>query len=247
MNPTPASTTVKSALRTLDIIELVVAHPQGMVAQDIAAALAIPMSSLSYLLATLVERGYLVREARLHRAGPGLDRLRLPAQALRLADRAQPLVHAIRGELNETASFMILAGWQVEALATEASDQALRYAVEPGEHKPLHSLAAGKAILAALPPDQRDTYFAEVPRERFTPATITEETALRAELAHIQAQGISTSIEENTPGICGLACAAVRKGELLGAFAVAVPSVRFDAALIERASALLRRAAAALE
>jgi DNA-binding IclR family transcriptional regulator len=39
----------------------------------------------------------------------------------------------------------------------------------------------------------------------------------------------------------------VRKGELLGAFAVAVPSVRFDAALIERASALLRRAAAALE
>ena len=33
------SNTVKSAMRTLDIIEFVVAHPQGPIAQDIAAAL----------------------------------------------------------------------------------------------------------------------------------------------------------------------------------------------------------------
>ena len=65
------STTVKSAMRTLDIIEYVVAHRQGVVAQDIAGALAIPVSSLSYLLATLVERDYLRREGRRYFAGPG--------------------------------------------------------------------------------------------------------------------------------------------------------------------------------
>lgn len=37
---------VKSALRTLDLIEYVVAHPAGVAAQRIADALGIPMSSL---------------------------------------------------------------------------------------------------------------------------------------------------------------------------------------------------------
>ena len=67
---------VKSAMRTLDIIELVVANPKGIVAQDIANALAIPVSSLSYLLATLVDRGYLARDGRRYFPGSGLDRLR---------------------------------------------------------------------------------------------------------------------------------------------------------------------------
>ena len=45
---------VKSATRTLDIIEYVVAHDRPLVAQEIAVALGIPVSSLSYLLGTLV-------------------------------------------------------------------------------------------------------------------------------------------------------------------------------------------------
>jgi predicted ArsR family transcriptional regulator len=59
---------VKSAMRTLDIIEYVVARGSPAVAQEIASALAIPVSSLSYLLATLVERGYLAREGRNYRS-----------------------------------------------------------------------------------------------------------------------------------------------------------------------------------
>ena len=52
----PLASQVKSATRTLDIIEYVVAHGRPLVAQEIATALGIPVSSLSYLLATLVER-----------------------------------------------------------------------------------------------------------------------------------------------------------------------------------------------
>ena len=61
MNAPAQSSQVKSATRTLDIIEYVVAHPRPLVAQEIATALGIPVSSLSYLLSTLVERDYLVR------------------------------------------------------------------------------------------------------------------------------------------------------------------------------------------
>ena len=173
------SSQVKSATRTLDIIEYVVAHPRPLVAQEIATALGIPVSSLSYLLATLVERNYLLREGRRYSPGPGLEKLQLQGATYSLADRAAPLVRTLRMQLDETTSFFVRDGWQVEALATESSEQALRYAVPTGNRLPMHALASGKALLAALPENELDRYFAETTRDKFTEATITGEKALR--------------------------------------------------------------------
>ena len=238
--------TVKSALRTLDIIEFVVAHPQGPIAQDIAAALDIPVSSLSYLLSTLLERGYLVRDGRRYRPGPGLERLAVAPHALTLAERVEPLVKLLRSDLDETASFMVRTGWEVEALVTEASGHALRYAIERGHKKPLHSLAAGKAILAALPEAELTRYFAECPRPRYTQHTIVDEAELRAELEQVRRGDLAEAHEQDTKGICGLACAAWLDGQVVGAFAVAIPEVRFDAAVAQKARTALGRAAASL-
>ena len=241
-----AAPPVKSALRTLDVIEFVVAHRQGVVAQEIAGALGIPVSSLSYLLTTLADRGYLARDGRRYLPGPGLERLRAPQEALPLADRVAPLVRALKGELNETASFMVQRGWDVEALVTEASDQALRYAVDPGTRRPLHALAAGKVILAALPAAERARYFAETTRAVFTPATRTSEADLTADIARIAADGMAVAREEATVGIVGTAVPARIEGAFVGAFSVAIPAVRFDAALEARVRQALLRDASAL-
>lgn len=246
MNAPAASNPVKSAMRTLDVIEYVVAHRQGAVAQEIAGALAIPVSSLSYLLATLVERGYLAREGRRYLPGPGLQRLRAPDASLTLAERVAPLVRALRSELNETSSFMVRRGWEVEALVTEASDQALRYAVDPGTRRPLHALAAGKLLLAWMPPEEQARYFAQVHREALTPYTRTDEADLRADFTRICIQGFCVAREEATVGICGTAVPVWIGGELAGAFSVAVPAVRFDEASEARIRALLLRVAAAV-
>ncbi|KUR70425.1 IclR family transcriptional regulator [Novosphingobium fuchskuhlense] len=246
MNASAAAPPVKSALRTLDVIEFVVAHRQGVVAQEIAGALGIPVSSLSYLLTTLADRGYLVREGRRYLPGPGLNRLRASANALPLADRVGPLVRALKGELNETASFMVQRGWDVEALVTEASDQALRYAVDPGTRRPLHALAAGKVILSALPEAERARYFAETTRVAFTPATRTSEADLTADMARIAVDGVAVVREEATVGIIGTAAPARLDGAFVGAFSVAIPAVRFDTALEARVRQALLRAAAAL-
>jgi IclR family acetate operon transcriptional repressor len=104
---------VKSATRTLDIIEYVVAHDRPLVAQEIAVALGIPVSSLSYLLGTLVERGYLTRDGRRYLAGPGLERLQTHSHGFTLAERAAPLVRTLRVQLNETASFWVRRDWKV--------------------------------------------------------------------------------------------------------------------------------------
>jgi IclR family acetate operon transcriptional repressor len=182
-DPSAQSSSVKSATRTLDIIEYVVAHNRPLVAQEIAVALGIPVSSLSYLLGTLVERGYLARDGRRYSAGPGLQRLQARSGGFSLAERAAPLVRTLRVQLNETTSFFIRSAWDVEAIVTETSEQALRYAVPTGARLPMHALASGQALLAALPDAELDRYFAETERQKFTPATVTSEKALRREIA----------------------------------------------------------------
>jgi len=154
--------------------------------------------------------------------------------ALSLADRVRPLVKSLRSQTNETASFFVRDGWQLEAIVTETAEQSLRYSISVGTRIPMHSLAAGKALLATLSGDEIDAYFAQVRLEPFTPHSVTDEKALRKELAAIRTTGVGRTREEYTPGICGLGMAALVDGMAVGAFAVAIPLPRFTAELEAR-------------
>jgi IclR family transcriptional regulator, acetate operon repressor len=245
-NPAQSSQ-VKSATRTLDIIEYVVAHPRPLVAQEIATALGIPVSSLSYLLATLVDRNYLVREGRRYSPGSGLEKLQLHAEPYTLTDRAAPLVRTLRVQLNETTSFWVREGWEVEALVTESSEQALRYAVPTGNRMPMHPLAAGKALLARMSDAELERYFTESERQRYTPSTMTTEKALRKAIEETRKTGFSVTDEEFSLGIVGIGRAVTMDGQTVGALSVAIPKVRCDDAARRRIEDLLERTAALLE
>lgn len=247
VGPAGPSSQVKSATRTLDIIEYVVAHERPLVAQEIATALGIPVSSLSYLLATLVERGYLLRDGRRYSAGPGLQRLQTRRGRFSLTERAAPLVRTLRMQLNETASFFIRSGWHVEAIATETSEQALRYSITTGARLPMHAMASGKALLASLPDEELDRYFAETERGRFTPSTVTQEKQLRRQIEEIRRSGIATTDEEYSLGIQGIGRVVTIGGEAAGSLSVAIPKVRCNPAVRERVIDLLIRSSALLD
>ncbi len=234
--------TVKSAMRTIDILEYVVARPAGVVAQEISAGLSIPVSSLSYLLATLAEREYLARDGRRYLPGAALERLRAPRGSLSLADRVRSLVKSLRLQTNETASFFVRNGWELEAIATETAEQSLRYSISVGTRTPMHCLAAGKAILAWLSDEELANYFEQVPLKAFTSSSITDAAVLRAELAEIRSTGIGRTREEYTPGIHGLGMAVVIDGQVVGAFAVAIPTPRLNGELEAHAVAKLQQA-----
>lgn len=238
-----ASPTVKSAMRTLDILEFVVRQSRPLAAHEIAAALAIPVSSLAYLLSTLCERGYLERSGRSYSPGPGLARLHPLSAEPTLAERVAPLVRTIRIQLNETAGFFIRRGFEIETLASETGLHALRYTLEIGQRAPLHSFAAGKALLATMSEVELDDYLRAVPRLAFTAYTLAEADALRAEIAAIRTSGIARTQEEHAPGIIGIGRAAISGGGALGAFSVAIPIARFNEDVEARAIKLLCRSA----
>jgi len=240
-----SSPTVKSAMRTLDILEFLVGQNRPMPAHEIATSLAIPVSSLAYLLTTLVDRGYLLRTDRRYAPGPALRRLG-EGVAPTLTERAAPLVKALRIQLNETAGFFVRRGTEIEAVVSEIGVHALRYTLEVGQRAPLHSFSAGKALLATFDDEAFEAYLAAAPRAAFTANTLSSADDLRAEIAEIRRTGIARTREEHTPGIMGLGRAIVADGAVLGALSVAVPAARFDAAFEARAIELLTRTAALL-
>lgn len=237
---------VKSALRTLDIIELIVVHPDGMTLRDVSLALSIPKSSLSYLLATLADRDYLRRDGRRFLPGAGLKRLCAPASEPSLLQMIEPHLRRIRTQLNETASLMTRDGWDAVIQSTCAAEQALRYSIDVGERRPLHTLAGGKALLAALPNAELDRYFAQSDRRAQTDSTIVSEIALRAELKDVREAGMALAIEESTPGISSIGCVVFGRGDAAAAIGIAIPSVRFTPAIRAEAASLLQQIRAAL-
>lgn len=233
-------------MRTLDILELLARQRRPMAAHEISVTLGIPVSSLSYLLSTLAERDYLARERRTYKLGPAVSRFHSGGAEPDLAERAAPIVRALTRELNETAGFFVPRGFDVEAVASEIGQQALRYTLDVGRFAPMHSFAAGKALLAALPEKQLKLYFRTVEREAFTPATLTDEKALRAALAEIGRTGIARTRDEHTPGIAGTARAAFIDGKAVGAFSIAVPLTRLTPAMERRIEQHLARAVSLL-
>jgi IclR family acetate operon transcriptional repressor len=240
------SPSVKSAMRTLDILELLARQRRPMAAHEISVTLGIPVSSLSYLLSTLADRDYLARERRHYRLGPAIARFQPLEAEPDLRERVAPIVKALTRELNETAGFFVARGFEVEAIASEIGLQALRYSLEVGQRAPIHAFAAGKALLAALPEPELERYLATVERTAFTPATLVSEAALRAALDEIRETGFARTREEHTPGIAGTARVAHLDGAPVGAFSVAIPIGRLTPEIEQRTEQLLTRAASLL-
>jgi IclR family transcriptional regulator, acetate operon repressor len=247
MTDAAPTSTVKSAMRTLDILELLVAQGRPLAAHEIATALAIPVSSLSYLLTTLAERGYVEKLGRRYGPGPGLSRLQPERAADDVIARAGPIIRSLRLRLNETVGFFVPKGHEVEAAVSEIGTQALRYSLEVGRRAPMHAFAAGKAILATYSEDELAEYLATSQREAFTRHTLTTETQLCQEIETIRRNGWARTREEHTPGIQGMARVVMAGGRAAGAISIAIPLPRVTPSFEAQAIEALKHAVDLLE
>jgi len=230
---------VKSADRTIDLIEHVAHATEPPTAQRLSEALGIPASSLSYLLSTLVARGWLDADGRAYRLGPALPAL-LGSRARPATERAAPIVRWIRMQLDETCGYFEAQDGDLVALISDMGRQALNYSMRVGQRGPLHAFAAGKALLAFGPEDAREAYLTTRELTRFTDYTLVSRAALRKDLATTARRGYALAEHEHTLGLISIAVPVGETGHPTGAISIAVPSVRFDEALLARALELLR-------
>jgi len=95
-----------------------------------------------------------------------------------------------------------------------------------GMSVPLHCTSIGKAILAALPPEEAESLLSSADLEQRTPHSITSLPALREELAAVRQRGFAIDNEENEEGVrCVGAAIYDSLGDVIGA--VSISALKF--------------------
>lgn len=246
----PTGDGVKSAQRTLSVLELLARSEVPLTFSEIGEHLDYPRSSLFGLLNTLLDRHWLERDAQTRRYRLGVRTFEAGNAYLRSIDLVQiarPRMERIRDELDETVQISVRDGRYNVYLGKVEGGQNLRLASEVGRRLEAHTTALGKVLLAGLGDDELARLALPEPLERFTARTITTGAALRTELRQIRERGYATDNEEHTMGV---RCVAVpicnHTGNTIAALSVSIPTVRFTAERGQRALALLLEAVASI-
>jgi IclR family acetate operon transcriptional repressor len=232
------SAVVKSADRTLAILELLIDHPDGLTLVEIQRELDIPKSSTYMLLTTMASRGFLEQDPGSRRFRVGIRLWQAGQSYVVVSDLEQlaiPYMERLRDQLNETVQLATLDGTDNIYVAKVDADQQLRLASRVGVRLPAYATGIGKALLSQLDDDDIRQRFAGVKFQRYTPQTLGSLSALLGAVREIRERGYAVDNSEYTPGVY---CIAVplsgRPGAPRAALSVSFPEVRKTPALIKQ-------------
>jgi DNA-binding IclR family transcriptional regulator len=233
--PSAKSGEVKSAVRVLEILELLARAREPVPLREVAAELGYPRSSTHALLQTLVARGYASKNGHERyaledgvRHGPGwIDR----AEAQLLA-AARPVMEEMRDRLGETVFLGVrLPSGDVRRLEKCVSRHAVRYDTDRITPAPAYCTAMGRTMLAYWDSDALRRYLKRVRLVAHTPNTITDPEKLLVLLARIRKQGHAVVDQEYVIGGVGVAAPVRdRSGAVVAVLNIGAVVPRFAAA-----------------
>lgn len=216
--------------KALDVLDLVGNAPAGLSQNDISEQLALPRTTVYRLLATLVTRGFLRRDPVRKMYCLGFRCFEMARQAHAMPDlvaAAATELRALRDLTGETSYLATLEGVEVISIERYDGAHSQRSSASLGQRKPLYCTSQGKAILSAMPPDERDALVREIALKPLTPYTHTDRRRLQADLKIIAARGWSMDDEEIVVGVrCVGAPVIDPEGAVRGAISVAGPAWR---------------------
>jgi IclR family transcriptional regulator, acetate operon repressor len=216
--------------KALDVLDAVGDAPAGLSQPELAARLGLPRTTLYRLLGTLVARGLLRRDPSRRVYGLGARCFEYARTAYAMPDlvaAASVELRALRDMTGETTYLATRDGHEVISLERCDGAHSQRSHTALGERKPLHCTSQGKAILSALPAEQRDAIVKELHPAPVTARSITDRRRLATELRLTATRGWSIDDEEIVPGVrcCG-APIIDSEGQVRGAISVAGPAFR---------------------
>jgi DNA-binding IclR family transcriptional regulator len=217
--------------RGLDVLEaLARADEDGLGPSALGQQVDLDKATVTRLLRTLVEAGYVTQDETTRR-------YRLTGRILWLAHRAtvrldlrsvaRPHLTALRDELGETVHLGVMDGLGVVYVDKLEADNSIQLVSAIGQTMPLHSTSLGKAMLAALPDEEREGMYARMDLSPRTDRTIRDLPTLREEIRRTKLRGYSTDDRENEPfGACVGAAIVRADGRPVGAISVSGPYFR---------------------
>ena len=216
---------------------------------ELARRLGLHKSTASRLLATLQRRGLVEQDEESGKYRLGLVVIRLAERAERTLDLrgiALPELERLAGVTRETVSLGIVEGDTCLTVAQVDGPNMVACADWTGRTTPLHCVASGKVLLAAMA--ERDVLrIARPGLPARTERTITGLEALMEELARVRRRGFATAFSEWIEGTNGVAVpVADARGRVIASIAVWGPAFRVTAGRIAEIVTSAREAAAAI-
>lgn len=202
---------------------------------ELASHANIPKSSCHAIVKTLAARGYLYHLQRPRALYPTrrlFDITREIHASDPLVERVVPLLERLRESSNETVILGKQQGDAVIYLHVLESHNPIRYSARPGEFKPLHASAIGKALLGSLKDPALTASLAELPLPRVTPHTLTDPQQLAADIADGRRRGYFITRGENVPDVWAVSATLAMDGQVL-AVAIAGPRHRMESRVLE--------------
>ncbi|MDI3328007.1 MAG: IclR family transcriptional regulator [Alicyclobacillaceae bacterium] len=221
-------TSVKNALRILSSFSS--EEPEQRVT-DIAKHLGISKSTVSRLMSTLADEGFVVQNQKTRKY-----RLGLPVLSL---SNAVDLSSEIRREARATIRRLVeRAGENVHLVTRDRTDVFYldtyerkypeRFYAQVGGRNPMYCTSSGKVLLAY---QKGELIRAVIQRglKPYTPSTITNEERLLRVLEEVSSKGYAVSMEELVEGACSVA-APIRdfNGGVVAAVSIVGPKQRIN-------------------
>jgi len=235
----------------LRLLVLVVERGRVRVAEA-AEDLGVVPSTAHRLLATLRHNGFVVQDHRggAYSPGPRLTELGLAALGgMSITAAARPVLERLREELEETVSLVVLNGARACFLDSVEGTRPVRVSSRTGLVLPAHCASAGKALLAALSPEDLARRYPDRRLDYRTTRSINSWEQLEQELEEVRRTGWATNFEEGDTGISAVAaCIHDTGGTAIAALAIAAPSFRISGRVeAERFAPVLLGAVAEIE
>ncbi len=191
---------VTSVERALTILELLAEKRQGMTTSDLSRRARIPKSSMSYLLRTLVARGYVRRdrETNLHTLGIKLLSLSGKAmQGMELREIAMPYLRQVAENTQLGTHLAILDHGDAVYIERVESPGFIKMAIWVGLRTTPHVTAVGKSLICHLDRHELAEIMSLHPVTAASPKTITSFPRLLVELAKVRERGYAIDDEEH--------------------------------------------------
>jgi DNA-binding IclR family transcriptional regulator len=212
---------------------------------ELAERAGLPLPTAHRLVAELVGWGALARTS----SGEYVVGRRLwdigllaPVQA-GLVESASPYLHDLYGATLATVHLAVRDGDEVLYLDRLRGNASVPVVSTIGSRLPLHATGVGKVLLAHAPSDVQGRALASLadPRARVTPYTVTQPGRLRRQLAQVLRDDYATTVEEMSLGACSVGVPVRRRGEVIAALGIVVPSLKRDRPKLVAALAVASR------
>ncbi len=232
---------VTAVERVLDILEAFQSSQKPLSLTDLAEVAGIPKSSCHAIVATLTARGYLyslTRPRALYPTRRMYDIARDIHEKDPFVERVMPLLERLRDASRETIILGKRQGDAVIYLQVVESPHPIRYSARPGEFKPLHSSAIGKALLGSGKEPELRAALEGRQLNAATPNTLTDPEALTEDILESRRRGYFLTRGENVPDVWAVSAFLTVNTETL-AVAIAGPRHRMENSVAECAHLLL--------